>query len=55
MILIDPSLEGKTREVLGLKKFIRTEIRSNIMGIPITITEEVIARACRRNAEGAFQ
>ena len=25
------------------------------MGIPVTITEEVIGRACRRSVEGAFQ
>jgi len=43
-----PSLEGKTREQLGLKPFTCTEIRSNIMGIPVTITEETIAKACRR-------
>jgi len=37
-VLIDPTLEGKTREQLGLKPFTCTEIRSSIMGIPITIT-----------------
>jgi len=37
-VLIDPSLEGKTRQQLGLKPFTCIEIRSNIMGIPITIT-----------------
>ena len=47
-VLIDYSLEGKTREQLGLKPFTCTEIRSNIMGIPVTITEEIIARAIRR-------
>jgi len=52
-VLIDPSLEGKTREQLGLKPFTCTEIRSNIMGIPVTITEEIIARAIRRAAEGS--
>jgi len=54
-ILIDPTLEGKTRKELGLKPFTRTEIRSSIMGIPITITEEVIARTIRRIAEGYFK
>ena len=54
-VLIDPTLEGKTREQLGLKPFTCTEIRSSIMGIPITITEEVIARAIRRTAEGSFE
>jgi len=54
-VLIDPSLEGKTREDMGLKPFTRTEARSNIMGIPITITKEIIGRACRRDVEGSFQ
>jgi len=40
---------------MGLKEFTRTEIRSNIMGIPITITEEVIGSAARRDFEGSFQ
>jgi len=40
---------------MGLKKFKRTEIRSNVMRIPITIIEEVIGKTCRRNVEGAFQ
>jgi hypothetical protein len=31
------------------------EIRSEVMGIPITITEDVIAKACRVDAEGRFQ
>ena len=54
-ILLDPSLKGKTRAEMGLKEFTRTEIRSNLMGIPITINEEIIGRACRRKVEGAFQ
>jgi len=37
MVLIDPSIKGKTRADMGLKEFTITEIRSNIMGIPITI------------------
>ena len=40
---------------MGLKEFTRTEIRSNLMGIPITINEEIIGRACRRKVEGVFQ
>jgi len=39
----------------GLEKFKRVEILSNVMGIPITITKEVIGKACRRNVEGTFQ
>jgi hypothetical protein len=54
-VLIDPSLEGKTREEMGLKPFTRTEIRTNIMGIPVTINKEIMGRACKRNVEGSFQ
>ena len=43
----DPSLKGKTRKETGLEPFRQTEIRLVVMGIPITITEEVIAKACR--------
>jgi len=43
----NPSLRGKTRQEIGMELFIQTEIRSTVMGIPITITEEVIAKACR--------
>ena len=51
----DPSLKGKSRKEMGLEPFKRLEIRSAMMGIPITITEEVIARACRMALEGRFQ
>ena len=40
----DPSLKGKFRKEMGLEPFRRTEIRSAVMGVPITITEEVIAK-----------
>ena len=36
-VLIDPNLEGKTREEMGLEPFRREEIRSSIMGIPVVI------------------
>jgi len=36
-VLIDPSLEGKTHEEMGLEPFRREEIRSSIMGIPVVI------------------
>jgi len=50
----DPSLRGKTRQEMGLESFRQTEIRSTIMGIPVTITEEVIVRACRVAPTGRF-
>jgi len=50
----DPSLKGKTRKEMGLEPFRRTEIRSAVMGVPITIIEEVIAKACRAAPEGRF-
>jgi len=39
---------------MGLEPFRGLEIRSVVMGIPIAITEEVIARACRAAPEGRF-
>jgi len=42
-VIKDPSLRGKTRKEMGLESFRQMEIRSSVMGIPITITEEVIA------------
>jgi len=49
-----PSLRGKTRQEMGLESFRQTEIRSTVMSIPITITEEVIAKACRVALTGRF-
>ena len=53
-IVKDPSLKGKTRQEMGLESFRQTEIRSTVMGIPVTITEEVIAKACRVTPTGRF-
>jgi len=39
---------------MGLEPFRQTEIRSAVMGIPITITEEVIAKACKVAPTGRF-
>ena len=50
----NPSLRGKTRQEMGLESFRQTEIRSAVMGIPITITEEVIAKACGVAPTGKF-
>jgi len=50
----NPGLRGKTRQEMGLTSFRQTEIRSTVMGILITITEEVIAKACRVAANGRF-
>jgi len=53
-VIRDPSLRGKTRQEMGLESFRQTEIRSSVMGIPITIIEEVIAKACRVTATDRF-
>jgi len=53
-VTTDPCLRGKTRKEMGLEPFRQTEIRSTVMGIPITITEEVIAKACRVASNGRF-
>jgi len=53
MVLIDPTLEGKSREEMGLKPFVDTEIRSSIMGITVFISQAVIAYVIRRAFEGS--
>ena len=51
----NPSLRGKTRKEMGLEPFQGLEIKSAVMGIPVSITEGVIAQACRMPLEGRFQ
>jgi hypothetical protein len=53
-ILINPTLEGKTREEIGLEPFKCVEIRSSIMGIPVYISEEAIACVLRRDTSGKY-
>jgi hypothetical protein len=53
-ILLDPTLEGKTREEMGLQPFRCTEIRSNILGISVFISEEAIAFVLRRDASRKY-
>ena len=53
-VIRDPSLKGKTRQEMGLESFRLTEIRSTVMGVPVTITEEVIAKASRVAPTGRF-
>jgi len=54
-VLIDPSLAGKTREEMGLEPFIDIEIRSSIMGVPVFISQDIIAYVIRRASEGSFK
>jgi len=54
-VLIDPSMEGKTREEMGLEPFRCTEIRSSIMVIPVFISEEIISFVLRRASEGIYK
>jgi len=54
-VLIDPTLEGKTREQMGLEPFVATEIRSSIMGVPVFINQEIIAYVIGRTYEGNFK
>jgi len=53
-VINNPGLKGKTKEEMGLETFKETEIRSAVMGVPITITEEIISKACRTEASGRF-
>jgi len=54
-VLIDPSLEGKLREEMGLEPFVDIEIRSSIMGVPVFINQEIIAYVIRRTSKGNFK
>ena len=54
-VLIDPSFAGKSREEMGLEPFVDTEIKSSIMGIPVFISQAVIACVIRRASEGSFK
>jgi len=53
-VLIDPSLQGKTKEEMGLEPFRREEIRSSIMGIHVVISVASIAWVIRRASERKF-
>jgi hypothetical protein len=53
-ILLDPTLEGKTREEMGLEPFRCVEMMSNIMGIPMFISKEAIAVVLRRDNTGKY-
>ncbi|KAK2410539.1 hypothetical protein QL285_045900 [Trifolium repens] len=52
MIEKDSSLKGKTRKELGLKPYRGKEIRSNILGINVLITQEHIAKILGLDNEG---
>jgi len=54
-VLIDPSLEGKSRQEMGLEPFVDTKIRSSIMGVPFFINQETIAYVIGRTSEGNFK
>ena len=54
-MLIDPSMEGKSREEMGLEPFRCTEIRSSIIGIPVFISEEIISFVLKRASEGNYK
>jgi len=54
-VFIDPTLEGKTREQMGLEPFLATEIRSSIMGVPVFINQEIITYVIGRTYEGNFK
>jgi len=53
-ILIDPNLQGKTREEMGLEPFRQEEIRSSIMGLSVVISVDTIVGAIRRASDGRF-
>jgi hypothetical protein len=53
-ILLDPTLAGKTREEMGLEPYKGLEIRSNILGIAVFISENVVAKVIRRDTSGQY-
>ncbi|KAK2356306.1 hypothetical protein QL285_093651 [Trifolium repens] len=52
MVEKDSSLKGKTRVQLGLRPFKGKEIRSNILGINVLITQEHVAKVLGLDNEG---
>ncbi|KAK2374420.1 hypothetical protein QL285_075384 [Trifolium repens] len=52
MIEKNESLKGKTRAQMGLRSFRGTEIRSNLVGIEVVITQEHIAKLLGLDNEG---
>jgi hypothetical protein len=52
MVEKDSSLQGKTRKELGLRPYRGKEIRSNILGINVLITQEHIAKILGLDNEG---
>jgi hypothetical protein len=52
MVEKDSSLQGKSRRELGLKPYRGKEIRSNILGINVLITQEHIAKVLGLDNEG---
>jgi hypothetical protein len=54
MVLLYPSLEGKTRKEIGLEPFTCTQIRSGICGIPVIIAEWQIEAVLGVEASGKY-
>jgi len=54
LVLCYPELVGKSREEMMLEPFNGTEIRSTVMGVPIRITQEVIALVIGVEASGVY-
>jgi hypothetical protein len=52
LVAEDKSLRGKTRVQMGLRPFNGKEIRSNLLGIDVLITQEHIAKVLGLDNEG---
>jgi hypothetical protein len=52
MVVKDKTLKGKTRVQLGLRPFKGKEIRSNLLGINVLITQEHVAKVLGLDNEG---
>jgi hypothetical protein len=54
-LMINPTLEGMTREEMGLEPFTSTEIRLSVMGIPVFISKGIISCVIKRDATWTYK
>jgi len=54
LVLLYLELKGKSREEMGLEPFKRTEIRSSVLGVPVVISEKIIAFVIGVEASGQY-
>ena len=50
----NPSMKGKNRAEMGLSEFTETEVRSNVLGLDMVITESMIRKLLQIPSGGLF-